>query len=453
MKYLIVVLLSFIIYTLQELKLFNTPQLIEKIKQLNQDNESIPYQIANFGSIPYGRKIIGELKLSQPFDGCDGVEKKSTFILIDRGNCTFVQKVYNSQISGNKVAIIMDDKQRNQDIQMIDDGFGQRVKIPSIFIQNKYGEIFKDYLQKNQGYIQLVLEFQENKYTKTLFKFFINIPSKESNKLIYEFNQVRNKLTGNEVVFEPIYDIYQCNSCKKQDFTNEVPDCILNGRYCTNDPDIYNNSYDLSSQFLYNGKDLVEEIVRQLCLYNQKEDLWWQYNIIFSQDCDQPQLYKECSQKIVKQIQADENLLQQCFQNNTQKKESPILQRQIDILQQVKIFIWPSVIINDLIYRGNLDGEDILEAICASFEEAKGECRYVLDPTLEEKVVTTSNLWIIICYICAGFVVLFLISVFLYKKVVQKELRQGMSQQVSQMVSKYIAFYEQKGKKIQDDDY
>ncbi len=37
--------------------------------------------------------------------------------------------------------------------------------------------------------------------------------------------------------FEPAYDIYSCLECEIENFTKPISDCILNGRFCANDPD------------------------------------------------------------------------------------------------------------------------------------------------------------------------------------------------------------------------
>jgi hypothetical protein len=70
------------------------------------------------------------------------------FVLLERGDCHFVTKVRNVALNGGSLAIIIDNK--NEDINgvvMADDGTGAGIRIPSILIGNKDGQILKKYLQ------------------------------------------------------------------------------------------------------------------------------------------------------------------------------------------------------------------------------------------------------------------------------------------------------------------
>lgn len=66
----------------------------------------IDCELANFGSVPYGTKTIGELYLANPINACNRTEivkSNSTeeiptihFLLAVRGGCAFADKVYNA---------------------------------------------------------------------------------------------------------------------------------------------------------------------------------------------------------------------------------------------------------------------------------------------------------------------------------------------------------------------
>lgn len=57
------------------------------------------------------------------------------FLLMLRGDCTFVKKVTNAQQEGNQLAIIMDNViEKTQKIVMANDGYASHINIPSIFI-------------------------------------------------------------------------------------------------------------------------------------------------------------------------------------------------------------------------------------------------------------------------------------------------------------------------------
>ena len=70
--------------------------------------------------------------------------------LVDRGHCTFVQKVRNIEKAGGSLAVIIDDG--NSDVKsviMSDDGTGTGIRIPAMIIGKKEGQILKDFLTKS----------------------------------------------------------------------------------------------------------------------------------------------------------------------------------------------------------------------------------------------------------------------------------------------------------------
>lgn len=64
----------------------------KQIAELYQ-NHSLEYTIANFGSIPYDRQLVGHLLKTAPVDGCSAIMnnkvEKATVLMVERGNCTF----------------------------------------------------------------------------------------------------------------------------------------------------------------------------------------------------------------------------------------------------------------------------------------------------------------------------------------------------------------------------
>lgn len=114
---------------------------------------------ANFGYIPYGHEIIGNIyhQFDNPL-ACEPLEERvfdvdmdgdiTPFFVAVRGKCTFVQKVRNMQNIGAAVAIIIEDKEENLDeIVMSDDGTGGGIRIPSVLISKTDGEKLLDFLK------------------------------------------------------------------------------------------------------------------------------------------------------------------------------------------------------------------------------------------------------------------------------------------------------------------
>ena len=120
----------------------------------------------NFGHIPYGQSLIGNVyyDLDNP-DGCDPfslrqhnkesedfVDRLTTpIVFVERGNCSFVDKVRNVESAGGSLAVIIDNY--NEDINNVilsDDGTGMGIRIPSMIIGKTDGEIIMDYVKENK---------------------------------------------------------------------------------------------------------------------------------------------------------------------------------------------------------------------------------------------------------------------------------------------------------------
>ena len=132
-----------------QLKLFGPDYLKDKF-----DSGVIDAVYANFGYIPYGHSLYGNINtnlvvsnMCKPLEQSEldkihhGKEVTSaTFILAERGGCSFTTKVRNVEDAGASLAIIIDNKKENVEmVNMIDDGAGAGIRIPSMLINKKDG--------------------------------------------------------------------------------------------------------------------------------------------------------------------------------------------------------------------------------------------------------------------------------------------------------------------------
>lgn len=86
----------------------------KQLKQLYKTKAS-NYSVANFGVVPYGHTIIGTIKKSSPFNGCQEIKHFPTdsydgalILMVMRGGCHFAEKVINAQRIGASLVIIVD---------------------------------------------------------------------------------------------------------------------------------------------------------------------------------------------------------------------------------------------------------------------------------------------------------------------------------------------------------
>ena len=67
---------------------------------------------------------------------------------MDRGGCSFVQKVRNLERYGVKLAVIADNQEEDsENLIMTDDGSGHSINIPSFIIRKKDATLIKETLQ------------------------------------------------------------------------------------------------------------------------------------------------------------------------------------------------------------------------------------------------------------------------------------------------------------------
>ena len=116
------------------------------------EESSVTTSYANFGIIPYGHSIKGRIYYdpTNPL-GCDTFgefdfnynQRKSEIIpiiIVQRGECSFVKKVWNIEWAGGKAGIVVDDKMEDvQYVIMSDDGTGSGIRIPSMLIGKSDG--------------------------------------------------------------------------------------------------------------------------------------------------------------------------------------------------------------------------------------------------------------------------------------------------------------------------
>ena len=443
-----------------DLKIYNPVSLANEF-----DGNSIKYSIANFGHIPYGRTLIGPVRLSDPMDACSPIrlnvtndQKESPFLLIKRGNCTFVTKVKYAQLFGAKVALIMDDREEiTQDITMADDGYSYTLRIPSIFISQLDGDKLSSYLtsyDQSKSDIILTINFDMPQLSSFEYSFWLSTSNRNSFRLVREYEQYYRKISD-VTKFVPHYNIWTCEVCARSNFTTPTPDnCISGGRYCCIDPD---------GRGPATGAQVVLEDLRQICIYRTHPDLWWNYMMKFDSECIEIQVVEDCSNKLINELGIDKGKVDECYQNSfktTGKKFDPevddhmILANETKIIRTMGIQFWPTVTMNNVSYKGNIEGRNVFEAVCSMFpmEKVPENCKEALGITITEHSEGL-NVSLILILVISCLVLFFLFLVLIYRKWVRSQLTNEMSTQVNQMVTQYIAFYENREKKTKGSEH
>ncbi|GLT98138.1 hypothetical protein SLE2022_156560 [Rubroshorea leprosula] len=365
----------------------------EKIKG-NHDSA-----IGNFGIPQYGGSMAGAVvypkdnrKGCKEFDRF-GISFQSkpgslpTFVLLDRGDCFFALKVWNAQKAGASAVLVADDIEEaliTMDTPEEDSAaakYIENITIPSALIEKSFGETLKKAIN-GEDMVNINLDWREavpHPDDRVEYELWTNSNDECGVKcdMLMEFvkdfkgpAQILEK--GGYTQFTPHYITWYCpqaftltRQCKSQ--------CINHGRYCAPDPE-----QDFSSG--YNGKDVVIENLRQLCVFRvaneiKKPWVWWDYVTDFQIRCPmkEKKYNKECADAVIRSLGLDGKKIENCMGDPNADVDNPVLKEEQDAQigkgSRGDVTILPTLVVNNRQYRGKLAKGAVLKAICSGFEE------------------------------------------------------------------------------------
>ncbi|KAJ7528163.1 hypothetical protein O6H91_16G087300 [Diphasiastrum complanatum] len=377
--------------------------------------------IGNFGVPQYGGVMAGTVIYPEAAsNGCKdytnfNISFKSTtggglpaIVLVDRGDCYFAFKVWNAQKSGAAAVLVADD--RNEPLITMDSpedssssaSYVQNITIPSALIDRQFGDALKKAVSSGEM-VNMYLDWRESlphPDDRVEYEFWTNSNDECGQKCDRQTEFVKNFKgaaqileQGGYTLFTPHYITWFCphafvlsKQCQSQ--------CINHGRYCAPDPE-----QDFTQG--YDGKDVVKENLRQLCVYKvatemQKPWVWWDYVTDFQIRCPmKEQKYNEdCAQEVLWSLGLSLNSTHECMGDPEADEDNPILKAEQD--SQVghgsrgDVTMLPTLIINQRQYRGKLDKGAVLKALCSGFKETT-EPPVCLSDGIETNECLTNN--------------------------------------------------------------
>ncbi|XP_037458948.1 vacuolar-sorting receptor 3-like isoform X2 [Triticum dicoccoides] len=357
--------------------------------------------IGNFGIPQYGGSMAGAVVYPKGnSDACEAFNSGRkehlfrtkpgalpSFLLIDRGNCLFAKKVWNAQYAGASAVLVVDDKDEpliTMDLLQEDDEaakYIQNISIPSALIDKKFGEQLKKAV-KDGEMVNVNLDWRDavpHPDNRVEYELWTNSNDECGPKcdmlmhFLKEFKGAAQLLEkGGYSQFTPHYITWYCpqafvvsKQCKSQ--------CINHGRYCAPDPE-----QDFSTG--YDGKDVVVENLRQLCVFNvaneiKKPWIWWDYVTDFHIRCPmkEKKYNKKCAETVIKSLGLEMQKIDKCMGDPNDDSDHPLLKMEQDSQigkgSRGDVTILPTLVVNNRQYRGKLGRKAVLKAICAGFEE------------------------------------------------------------------------------------
>ncbi|CAK7335942.1 unnamed protein product [Dovyalis caffra] len=337
--------------------------------------------IGNFGVPDYGGYLVGSVEYPDkgaygchPFDGDKPFKSRGsrpTILLLDRGECYFALKAWNAQQAGAAAVLVadsideplitMDSPEESNDA----DGYIEKIGIPSALIERSLGESLKKAL-KNKEDVVIKLDWRESvphPDQRVEYELWTNSNDECGARCDEQMDFVKNFKGHAQILERGLHTVYSTLYYL----------CINHGRYCAPDPE-----HDFGAG--YQGKDVVFENLRQLCVHRVANEsgrswVWWDYVTDFHVRCSMKnkRYSKECAEDVLKSLDLPVEKINKCVGDPEADVENEVLkteqEQQVGRGSRGDITILPTLVINNVQYRGKLERAAVLRAICSGFKE------------------------------------------------------------------------------------
>lgn len=256
-----------------------------------------------------------------------------------------------------------------------------------------------------------------------------------------------DKRFGDKVLMTPRFVFWQCQDCDK-DFLEKH--CFSNGKYCALD----------SGNSKLSGREIVLEDLRQMCVYEKAyanertRQMFWDYIKNIHEECNN-NLNEDCSRFAHKEIQLEWDSTQKCVKDSFSTSDSSkwgdegVVNTRIDddinYWSKYGTSLFPSIIINNSTYRGQLETQAVMNAICAGFKDAPRMCKRILqiadiEHNIGEGVIYYNDGYRVhhVLLVCAAFLVFLCIFLCCYRRYAKREMKRTMDMQIETAVNQYV---------------
>lgn len=358
--------------------------------------------------------------------------------LVDRGACDFVQKMRVAQKLGAVAVIIADNVCQCKDVEnnavwsdtsttgrtlaqkrkceelaatarldqrlpstdncerglpfMADDGTGVDVRIPSFLIDYLDAQPLKDCIMSANGTSPTSLlsgsQFACPVNTKVVITLEWDLPrrdnmvdwqlwsSSDSEGVFKKSFALTAKKLQNNALFTPHYFLWdgQKWGCTIAEIC--ATQCTPGGYYCNPDPD-----HNLFSGV--SGRDVVEENLRELCIWDQAKaaknpGLWWDYVVQFATECHPGEtptaemFNLACSERVQAKVPGiNVQTTRDCVSRSWTGTRNSKLDAELNQRATLNILTLPTATVNGILLRGGMTALSILSSICAGFVPGK----------------------------------------------------------------------------------
>uniref|UniRef100_A0A0E0LEE1 Uncharacterized protein n=1 Tax=Oryza punctata TaxID=4537 RepID=A0A0E0LEE1_ORYPU len=337
--------------------------------------------IGNFGVPDYGGTLTGVVVYpDKKATGCvefdaklKSKSRRPVILLLDRGGCFFALKAWNAQQAGAAAVLIadnvdeqlltMDTPEESPETEYID-----KITIPSALVNRAFGESLKKMSLKGAATgdkdgeeVVVKLDWRESMPhpdERVEYELWTNSNDECGARCDEQMEFVRGfrghaqiMERGGYALFTPHYITWYCAPDPEQDFGEG-----------------------------YEGKDVVVENLRQLCVHRVANEsgrpwAWWDYVMDYKIRCSmkEKKYSKGCAEDVVKALGLSLDKVIECMGDPEADTDNAVLAKeqedQIGRGSRGDVTILPTLVINNVQYRGKLERTAVLKAVCAGFKE------------------------------------------------------------------------------------
>jgi len=357
--------------------------------------------------------------------------------------------------AGASVAIIIDNTEEDiQRIVMSDDGTGGGIGIPSLMISKKDGNKLIEFLKNmspedKQGYktsVKIMVSFDLDKPDNRVeYDIWYTSSNDKALDFIEDFAQTDGTF-GEQVLMTPHFVFWKCPLCEES-FMRE--NCYAHGKYCAVEEK--DESYKVS------GRDIINEDLRQKCIYNKYYDkgssrhVWWDYMQYIHINC-RNSITEDCSKNAHEALEIPYEETWKCVEESFTEADwgsktvtNHIIDEEIYYWKEYGSGLYPSIVVNNRTFRGQLDSLQVFNAICAGFKSAPRICFDTLGIFTPKSIKDFKNTQpggvpgTVIFFIVVGVVLVNILFVYCCRRKQKREFRETMDMQIESTINQYKA--------------
>ena len=404
-------------------------------------HSKLNFNIFDFGIIPYGKTIYGEVVLSQPADACSNVSHSKSdlpnnaIVLIERGSCHFSVKLKNYQDLGAIMVIVYDVKPDSNAMSIFPvektDNIMHQLKIPGVIISGEFGSKIKEEITRGNN-VGLSLNFKlRHSISKANLNVILSVDSYHSYVFMDKFNAIAKPLSS-------LIDLKIEYRVQKRTLNELVEgNCVKskNNQFCIE---------SLSRLDPIKNK-LIRESIFQKCIFSQNPNFFYSYlksvgESCFDRSSNPIDNFLDCSDK----LKNDHNVSLKCDINDN----SDLIDKfNVSHLCKMHSTIQysPIIFINERYFKGDfLNIEELLKRICLTFENIPEQCSSYLN-VIDESSVSLTKILLYSISVCSFILVICLIlSYIVYKRIFRKRFGSKLKTEINRALAEYYSNEEEK---------